>query len=175
MIGIYKITSPNDRIYIGQTINYKNRLNKYKNLKGSKKQIRLHNSFLKYGITNHIFEFIEECTIEELNTKERYYQDLYDVLSKKGLNCYLTHTNELKRIVSEETKKLLVKINSGKNNPMYGKKGILNNKSKKVINIITNEIYFSLTECCDKNNLNPKYMSRWLNGKRNNKTIYKYL
>jgi 2-C-methyl-D-erythritol 4-phosphate cytidylyltransferase len=33
MIGIYKITSPNKRVYIGQTINYNKRLVSYKNIK----------------------------------------------------------------------------------------------------------------------------------------------
>ena len=31
--GIYKITSPNGRVYIGQSINLKNRENQYKNIK----------------------------------------------------------------------------------------------------------------------------------------------
>lgn len=94
MIGIYKITSPNKRIYIGQSNNIKNRWKSY--LKNSKVQVKLHRSFLKYGIENHIFEVVEECTIDLLNERERYWQDFYNVLNG-GLNCILTNTKSKKR------------------------------------------------------------------------------
>lgn len=177
MIGIYKITSPTNRVYIGQSQNLKNRFEKYKNLKGSKKQIRLYNSFMKYDIINHKFDIVEECEISELNIRERYYQDYYDVLNTGGLNCYLTQTDELSREMTIKTKLLLRKINTGTGNPMFGIKGELNSRSRKVINTETNEIYNSLTECCEINNLNPKYMSRWLteNNNRKNNSIYEYL
>ena len=175
IIGIYKITSPSGRIYIGQTRNFKKRLREYKCLQSSTKQRRLYSSFLKYGIINHVFEFIEECLFEELNIFERKWQDYYDVTSKKGLNCTLTETNILPRFYTKEALEHCRKINLGKNNPMFGKKGILNSKSKKVIDTENNKIYHSLNECCEINNLNPKNMSRWLNGSRPNKTKYKYL
>lgn len=81
MIGIYKITSPSNNIYIGQSINLERRLARYKsNLNSSKGQIRLNRSFIKYGVENHLFEIVLECSIEELNTKERYYQELFDCI-----------------------------------------------------------------------------------------------
>jgi len=104
MIGIYKITSPNKRVYIGQTINYNKRLVSYKNINQNKSQIRLKQSFFKYGIDNHVFEFIEECEINKLNNRERYWQDYYSVLSKNGLNCKLTETSDKSGKLSEETK-----------------------------------------------------------------------
>jgi hypothetical protein len=63
----------------------------------------------------------------------------------------------------------------GDKNPMFGKTGINHHNSKKVIDTETGEIFNSLQECCDINNLNSKYMSRWLNGSRSNKTKYKYI
>jgi group I intron endonuclease len=104
MIGIYKITSPSGKIYIGQSINIEKRFKNYKNL-SCKNQPILYKSFLKYGVENHIFEIIEECKHDQLNLKERYYQDLFNVVSTKGLNCRLQETDILPRIVSEETKK----------------------------------------------------------------------
>ena len=101
MIGIYKITSPSGRIYIGQSKDIKRRFTCYKH-GGGQGQIILINSFKKYGIKNHIFETIEECKIEELNIRERYYQDYYNVLNG-GLNCVLTETDVLPRIDSKET------------------------------------------------------------------------
>ena len=103
MIGIYKITSPSGKIYIGQSINIERRFNQYKKLM-CKKQPILYRSFLKYGVENHIFEIIEECKIEQLNYKERYYQDLFNVVSVTGLNCTLQETNILPRVISEETR-----------------------------------------------------------------------
>lgn len=102
MIGIYKITNPKGKIYIGQSINIERRFKEYKkSLK--KQQIRLFNSIKKYGYENHKFEVIEECAIELLNEKERYWQDYYNVLSKRGLNCRLTKTNEKSGNLSKET------------------------------------------------------------------------
>jgi group I intron endonuclease len=86
---IYKITSPSNRVYIGQTINLKKRLKAYIGLR-CKRQIRLHLSFVKYGFENHKIEVIEYCTELDLNNRERYWQDYYDVLSVNGLNCRLT-------------------------------------------------------------------------------------
>lgn len=103
MVGIYKITSPNGRIYIGQSNNIERRFKEYENLNNCKKQLKLFRSFLKYGVINHIFEFIEECLIEELNIKERYYQELFDCV-ENGLNCFYTKTNEKPRINSKEYK-----------------------------------------------------------------------
>ena len=173
MVGIYKITSPSGRIYIGQSRNINKRFTQYKRL-ACEKQPRLYNSFIKYGINDHTFEIIEKCEVEQLNIRERYYQDLYDVLNK-GLNLVLTETDILPRVYTKEALEHCRKINLGKNNPMFGKKGILNSKSKKVIDTENNKIYHSLNECCEINNLNPKNMSRWLNGSRPNKTKYKYL
>lgn len=65
-------------------------------------QTKLHRSFLKHGVENHIFEVVEECVEEELNCKERCWQDFYDVLNG-GLNCKLTTTEDKSGKVSEET------------------------------------------------------------------------
>jgi len=104
MIGIYKITSPSNRVYIGQSVDIHKRFTSYKGIDSLIKQTRLHASFIKYGYINHKFEIVEECTIEELNSRERFWQDAYDVLSKNGLNCMLTETDELPRKDSDITR-----------------------------------------------------------------------
>lgn len=103
MIGIYKITSPSKRIYIGQSINIEKRFKHYKRL-SCKKQVILYSSFLKYGVDKHKFEILCECEISELNDKERYYQDLYSVITKNGLNCILTKSSDRSGNISELTK-----------------------------------------------------------------------
>ena len=201
---IYKITSPTSKIYIGQTIDYKKRLIKYK-CGDSKGQIRLHRSFNKYGYINHIFEIIEECELEELNNRERYWQDFYDVLSNKGLNCILTDTNTLsgKRCKetcekikennakyclgknhSDETKLKISKSQKGKIKIGTIPNDITRNKMslakiKKVLNIETNEIT-TVKEICDKYQINEYTLRSYLNGNSKNPTNiifynYKYL
>jgi group I intron endonuclease len=103
MIGIYKITSPSGKIYIGQSIDIERRFRSYNKLSHCKQQIILYNSFIKYGVENHIFEVIEQCETIYLNERERYWQDFFDVL-KKGLNCKLTNTKDKSGKMSDESK-----------------------------------------------------------------------
>lgn len=112
MIGIYKITSPTGKIYIGQSINIKKRFLKYKTI-DCKNQSRLYKSFIKYGVLNHSLEVIEQCEISELNNMERYWQDFYDASGKNGLNCILTRSTEKAQIISEQTKIKLSKVSIG--------------------------------------------------------------
>jgi group I intron endonuclease len=102
MIGIYKITSPSKKVYIGQSINIEKRF-KYYNRISCEEQPKLYNSLKKYGVENHIFEIICECEITELNELERYYQELYNCI-KKGLNCMFTKSKHFNGKHSEETK-----------------------------------------------------------------------
>jgi group I intron endonuclease len=84
IIGIYKITSPSGKIYIGQSINWKRRYLEYKRLQ-CKYQRKLYNSLLKHGVENHQFEIIEECNEEQLNEREIYWGEYYNVLGENGL------------------------------------------------------------------------------------------
>jgi len=100
---IYKITNPVNKIYIGQTTLYQNRLYRYQ-LLNCKSQIKLYNSLKKYGYENHSFEIIEECSNTILNIQERHWQDYYNVIdSNIGLNLKLTETNDLSGKQSNET------------------------------------------------------------------------
>lgn len=194
MIGIYKITSPSGRIYIGQTSNYHKRLISYKGLH-CKKQRRLYNSFLKYGYVNHTFEFIESCEIEQLNIRERHYQDLYDVLSEKGLNCVLVEIDNKPRIISESTRKKysenaknrkysietrMKQSFSAKNKPKMSEKTrlkLLNNPStcKKVICTKTLKIWNSIRICSDDLSINYNSLLGKLRGTNFNNTTLIYL
>lgn len=99
--GIYKITSPTGRIYIGQAKDMISRWKTYKQLNSkTKRQTRLYRSLVKYTVENHTFEITEECPIEDLNCRERYWQDFYDVLNG-GLNCILQECGEKRREFSE--------------------------------------------------------------------------
>ena len=101
--GIYKITSPTGRVYIGQSVDINHRFGSYiKMYVKNEGQVKLYRSFLKHGVENHSFEIIEECSEEELNCRARFWQDDFDVLNG-GLNCRLTKTEDKSGKVSNET------------------------------------------------------------------------
>lgn len=89
MTGIYKITNKiNGHMYIGQSISIEHRWLEHlsdstvseeiweKN--NRKQQSHLHRAIRKYGKDNFIFEIIEECSIEELDSKEIYWIAYYN-------------------------------------------------------------------------------------------------
>lgn len=82
-IGIYKITNPKGKNYIGSTTNLKRREKEYKNLK-CKNQTLIYNSLKKYGWENHTFDVIEECDLKQLNEREIYWTKYYDAFSEHG-------------------------------------------------------------------------------------------
>lgn len=73
--GIYKITNPKGRIYIGQSKNIDERITRYKKLQCCKHQLFLYRSFLKYGVNNHSFEIIlrGDFSKTQLNQLEKEY------------------------------------------------------------------------------------------------------
>lgn len=89
--GIYKITNKiNNKIYIGQSIDIKRRWSEHKS-RANEKDTNCYNkplyrSIRKYGIENFNFEIIEECKVEELNEKEKYYIQLFNSLIPNGYN-----------------------------------------------------------------------------------------
>jgi group I intron endonuclease len=87
MIGIYKITSPSGKIYIGQSTNIKQRWEDYNKMIRCKRQPRLYNSLRKYNPQNHIFEVIEECNEVQLLERETYWKEYYKVLEVPSLCC----------------------------------------------------------------------------------------
>jgi hypothetical protein len=120
MIGIYKITSPLNKIYIGQSIDVERRFKEYQ----KHQQIttigqKLFNSLKKYGYINHQFELIEECELSILNEREIYWGLKFNVLGNNGLNLRLGNSNG---ICSNETKDKIGLGNKGKTKPNSGPK-----------------------------------------------------
>lgn len=109
IIGIYKITSPSNKSYIGQSVNILDRWQHYERL-NCKDQPSIYSSLQKYGVENHTFEIIEECLLEQLDERELYWGEYYNVL-KEGLNCRL---GEGRGVCNEETKQKISQSNKGK-------------------------------------------------------------
>jgi group I intron endonuclease len=133
IVGIYKINSPSEKVYIGQSEDIEARWNDYINLRNCKNQRRLLNSFIYYGVENHTFEIIKECEPEELNYYERHYQEYYDVIGEYGLNCVLTNVGDKKKVFSDETRKKQSEAQTGrKHSDEHRRKNSEANKGKKL-------------------------------------------
>jgi len=129
MIGIYKITSPNNKIYIGQSIDIENRVKKNYSKGLCKNQIFLYNSIKKYGWNNHKFEIVKECMINELNYLEKFYIKFYNSFNtKNGLNLRSGGSSTSK--VSEITKEKMSK--SWENGKRTNKSKELHNAARKI-------------------------------------------
>jgi hypothetical protein len=91
MVGIYKITSPSGRIYIGQSWNIINRFRQYKNIWHTRDQPVLNRSFEKYGIAAHDFQLVHELPEDVdqiiLDTYEIIYWSSYKEAGAKMMNA----------------------------------------------------------------------------------------
>lgn len=167
---IYKATNKiNGKVYIGQTIqtlerrkNQHERSYKYKNTKN----YVFCRALKKYGNENFEWEVIDTATsIEELNLKEEYWISYYDCLvsSGKGYNSKYGGNNH-KHL--ERTKELIGLAQKGDKNHMFGKKGFENNSSKAVIDMQTNIVYGSASECAEKLGLTTSKVCAVCRGER---------
>lgn len=109
MIGIYKITSPSGKIYIGQTWNSRKRFNNY-NCLYCKAQPKLYNSLKKYYPKNHVIEMIlelpENISQDIMDKYESFYIFLYKEEGAEMLNIREggsrgKHSEETKRKMSD--------------------------------------------------------------------------
>lgn len=102
--GIYKITSPTGKIYIGQSVNINKRLLSYKN-NDCNAQPRIYRSINKYGWKNHDFEIICECNKNELDILEKQYIKEYNSFNTPhGLN--LTEGGDSTKFTNESIEKI---------------------------------------------------------------------
>jgi group I intron endonuclease len=187
MVGIYKITSPSGRVYIGQSVNIENRFSHYKRL-DCKGQVKLFKSLKKHGCEAHIFEVIEECSVDNLSNREGFWQDFYDAI-KKGMNCRRVTSDDKSGYDSPETiEKRVAKQrgvkrpnssgekhhNFGKVMPKYLKDKIsgfrksqtggLNHSSKLVLCLSTGIYYDSIVEASFANGFTYKQLYCRLQG-----------
>jgi len=119
MVGIYKITNPKGKSYIGLSREIEVRWNSYKNMQFQSKNTKLRESIENYGYENHIFEVLEEIKLTKdtygkntalLRKRERYWIKELDTFNN-GLNsngggsgCN-SHTEESKRLIGEANRK----------------------------------------------------------------------
>lgn len=80
MVGIYKITSPSGKVYIGQSWDIARRWKEYEWYNGLGQPL-LYRSLLKYGVLNHTFQIIHELPADVSQATLNDYETLY-------WNCY---------------------------------------------------------------------------------------
>lgn len=90
MVGIYKITSPTGRIYVGQSVELEERFIAYSNFR-CKAQKLLYNSIKKNGWESHIWEIVIKGDFDKqtLNFLEEKYVKEFNSFrgwSRKGMN-----------------------------------------------------------------------------------------
>jgi hypothetical protein len=131
MIGVYKITSPTGKIYIGQSVDIKKRWkDNYKTL-NCKGQTRLYNSLKKYGPENHKFEIIEECEVENLIQRETYWKLFYKVLEIPSLCCKIDgNGGNLSQETKDKISEGMLKANIKRSK--ITKNNISKNKKRKI-------------------------------------------
>ncbi|WP_185933070.1 GIY-YIG nuclease family protein [Enterococcus durans] len=129
--GIYQIKNTiNDKLYIGQTKNFSNRKRSHlKSLENGTHYNRyLQRSYNKYGQDCFVFEIIERCEVEILNTRERYWiRKLQTEYKENGYNAAYAvevFTNyDLKRKINR-SKRTLPKVLATKEARRKSKLGI---------------------------------------------------
>jgi len=187
MVGIYKITNPKGKIYIGQSIDIDRRFKEYKKLQCAQ-SIKLYNSLKKYTPENHTFEVIEECSIEQLNDKEEFYIKSFNS-HINGLNIKLAskpswtgkkrpehsnfmklksflkykrtdkHRNDLSNMMKKVWREKKEEICKNISKNKIGK------KVKKIQCIETQEIFSSIKECSEKMNISKGCLCSFVKGK----------
>lgn len=123
---IYKITSPNNKVYVGKTHDLRKRIAAHKHATKLGKNIILHNSIRKYGWDAHVLEIIDEVEDVMMDEREMFW------ISKLQTYCYentngmnMTRGGEGQRSTwmhKVELRKRFSDRFSGEGNPFYGKR-----------------------------------------------------
>lgn len=124
--GIYCLTFPSGKSYIGQSIDIERRVSVYR--RGACKcQRRLYNALTKYGFDSFKWIVLEECERTELDEFESFYIHYFNT-SSTGYN--LTIGGQKNGRANVETRKLLSDSKSGQNNYFYNREFTDSHKRK---------------------------------------------
>jgi group I intron endonuclease len=109
IIGIYKITNPQGKVYIGQSKDIFARFHQYHREDKRSMGVKLAESIDKYGSDNHFYEIVEECDITLLDEREKFYINQLNT-KENGLNStiggngLIQHSLESRRAISNARK-----------------------------------------------------------------------
>ena len=119
---IYKLTSPSNKVYIGQTIQpLQTRIYQHARKNNQSSCRLLNHAIKKHGINKFDICVVVECSRDKLNAYEQYYIQLFNSLSPNGYN--LTSGGDGNYHVSLETRQLNSQIIKKRHNienlPLY--------------------------------------------------------
>jgi group I intron endonuclease len=147
MKGIYKITNPEGKIYIGKSKDIEKRFSNYKQL-NCKQQPLIFVSLAKYGWLNHKFEIIEECSTKLLTERENFFIEKFNT-TNNGLNVKGQGNWSYKKEYPEHAR-----IRKSITMKKKWKDGYFHRKwAKQVKNAETGEVYNTMKECAEKNKI----------------------
>jgi group I intron endonuclease len=125
IIGIYRITNPEGKIYVGYSTDLQRREAQY-SINNISTQRLLKESIIKYRWDNHTFDILEYCSLNELKMREKYWIEFYKSY-QNGLNLNkggggpLNHSERTKKEMSkpkpEGFGEIISNIKKGKPNP----------------------------------------------------------
>jgi hypothetical protein len=126
MTGIYTITSPTNKVYVGQSWNIEKRWKAYMG-HSCRDQTKIYNSLKKYGWEAHKFDVVlelrDDISQDTLDCWEEYFYDLSKSQGCELLNIRLSgsrgkHSEESKKKMSTAQQKIK---RVGEKHPMFGK------------------------------------------------------
>lgn len=140
----------NNKIYVGQTQNFYQRVCQYK--RGNDNHRVIGKALLKYGFDNFDISILEKVEIQNLDEREQYWLDYYksydsqigyNVCKEAGTTRGFQHSENSKKQMSESRKEMFKnhpeKIKRGKDNPMFGKTMSEENRQKLIQRNIGNQ------------------------------------
>ena len=166
MYIVYKITNlKNEKIYIGQTKNFKRRMSQHFYEVSSKNSL-LKEAIKEFGKENFKIEILEETYFKfQAYYKEEFFINFYQSFNpEKGYNIKFGGNNYKQ---PDSIKKKISESQIGEKNHMFGKKGSLNKTSKRIIELKTNKIYESINLAAQELNLNFSHIAAVCRGSRN--------
>lgn len=104
--GIYVITSPSGRVYVGQSTHVYHRFRFYRYDKRKGTQPRLDASFFKYGVCAHSFSLVHWLPNGTEQSRLDYFEQIYmDSYRKRGFDLLNTREAGSRGKASEESKR----------------------------------------------------------------------
>ena len=121
MIGIYKITEKENpkMFYVGKSNDIERRFKEHKTKTYEQSRIPFDGYIKEKGIDAFTYEILEECSIEELNKREKYWVDKLNAKTsgnkfEGGLRDVIGSHNPNAKLTEEDVKKIRIAYNNHK-------------------------------------------------------------